>query len=52
MLQSRLGIGYGRAKRMIDYMTEDGIVAQHNGSNAREVIMSFEEWEATRAVAS
>ncbi|MCL4112908.1 UNVERIFIED_CONTAM: hypothetical protein GTU68_045043 [Idotea baltica] len=49
MLQSRLGIGYGRAKRMIDYMTEDGVVAAHNGANAREVIMSFEEWEAMTA---
>lgn len=52
MLQSRLGIGYGRAKRMIDYMTEDGVVAAHNGANAREVIMSFEDWEAQRDVAT
>jgi len=45
LLQRALGIGYGRAARMIDYMAEDGIVGQHNGSSAREVQMTMEEWE-------
>ena len=45
LLQRALGIGYGRAARMIDYMAEDGIVGQHNGSSAREILMSMEDWE-------
>ncbi|MBA61277.1 MAG: DNA translocase FtsK [Planctomycetaceae bacterium] len=45
LLQRALGIGYGRAARMIDYMAEDGIVGQHNGSSAREILMNMEEWE-------
>jgi len=45
LLQRALGIGYGRAARMIDYMAEDGIVGQHNGSSAREILMTMEDWE-------
>ncbi len=44
LLQRALGIGYGRAARLIDYMAEDGIVGQYNGSQAREVIISLEQW--------
>ena len=46
LLQRALGIGYGRAARLIDYMAEDGIVGQYNGSQAREVLISIAEWEA------
>ncbi len=46
LLQRCLGIGYGRAARLIDFMAEDGIVGQYNGSQAREVAISVEEWEA------
>ena len=46
LLQRSLGIGYGRAARLIDYMAEDGIVGQYNGSQAREVMISIAEWEA------
>ncbi|MDW8388325.1 MAG: DNA translocase FtsK [Gemmatales bacterium] len=48
MLQRALGIGYGRAARLIDYMAEDGIVGPYNGSNAREVLMTPEQWESLR----
>ena len=44
MIQSKLGIGYGRAARMVGWMAEDGIVSDHNGSNAREVLYSPEQW--------
>ncbi len=44
LLQRALGIGYGRAARLIDYMAEDGIVGPYNGSNAREVLMTPEQW--------
>ncbi len=46
LLQRALGIGYGRAARLIDYMAEDGIVGPYNGSQARDVLISLEDWEA------
>ncbi|MEO1498148.1 MAG: DNA translocase FtsK [Planctomycetota bacterium] len=46
LLQRCLGIGYGRAARLIDFMAEDGIVGEYNGSQAREVQITVEEWEA------
>jgi len=49
LLQRALGIGYGRAARLIDYMAEDGIVGTYNGSSAREVVMSMDQWESVRA---
>ncbi len=45
LLQRALGIGYGRAARLIDYMAEDGIVGTYNGSQAREVLISLADWE-------
>ena len=49
LLQRALGIGYGRAARMIDYMAEDGIVGDYNGAQAREVVCTMEEWEQAKA---
>src|SRR5262249_23575873 len=46
LLQRALGIGYGRAARLIDFMAEDGIVGQYAGAQAPQVIISVEEWEA------
>ncbi|MFY7969963.1 MAG: DNA translocase FtsK, partial [Pirellulaceae bacterium] len=48
LLQRALGIGYGRAARLIDFMAEDGIVGQYNGSQAREVVISISDWEAMK----
>jgi S-DNA-T family DNA segregation ATPase FtsK/SpoIIIE len=48
LLQRALGIGYGRAARLVDYMAEDGIVGAYNGSSAREVLLTPEEWDAMR----
>lgn len=45
LLQRALGIGYGRAARLIDYMEEDGIVGPYNGSQAREILLSIDDWE-------
>jgi S-DNA-T family DNA segregation ATPase FtsK/SpoIIIE len=45
LLQRAMGIGYGRASRLIDFMAEDGIVGGFNGSNAREVMVTTDEWE-------
>lgn len=48
LLQRALGIGYGRAARMIDWMAEDGIVGDYNGPQAREVVISQSDWDAMR----
>jgi S-DNA-T family DNA segregation ATPase FtsK/SpoIIIE len=44
LLQRSLGIGYGRAARLIDFMAEDGIVGPYNGSQAREILLTLEQW--------
>jgi S-DNA-T family DNA segregation ATPase FtsK/SpoIIIE len=45
LLQRALGIGYTRASRLLDMMGEAGIVSDHKGSKAREVLMTLEQWE-------
>jgi S-DNA-T family DNA segregation ATPase FtsK/SpoIIIE len=46
LLQRALGVGYGRGARLIDFMAEDGVVGQYAGSQAREVLITMEEWAA------
>lgn len=48
LLQRAMGIGYGRAARLIDFMAEDGIVGEYNGSQAREVLFTMEEWRSMK----
>jgi S-DNA-T family DNA segregation ATPase FtsK/SpoIIIE len=48
LLQRALGIGYGRAARLIDYMAEDGIVGEFKKGEPREVLYTWEEWEALK----
>lgn len=48
LLQRAMGIGYGRAARLIDFMAEDGIVGPYAGSQAREVLISLDDWERMR----
>lgn len=50
LLQRCLGIGYGRAARLIDYMAEDGIVGQYNGSQARDVVITMADWERMQGI--
>ncbi len=45
LLQRALGVGYTRASRLLDMMSEAGIVSDHKGSKAREVLMTLEQWE-------
>ena len=45
LLQRALGIGYTRASRLIDQMTDAGILGPHKGSKAREIFMTLEDWE-------
>jgi S-DNA-T family DNA segregation ATPase FtsK/SpoIIIE len=44
LLQRALGIGYGRASRLVDFMALDGIVGGYNGSSAREVLYTPDQW--------
>jgi S-DNA-T family DNA segregation ATPase FtsK/SpoIIIE len=44
LLQRALGVGYGRGARLIDFMAEDGVVGQYAGSQAREVLLTLEQW--------
>lgn len=39
MLQRHMGLGYGRAAKVVDIMEEMGVVGPANGSKPREVLM-------------
>jgi len=49
LLQRRLTIGYARASRLIEAMGAAGIVGDYKGSQAREAMITIEEWEALKA---
>ena len=49
LLQRRLSIGYARASRIIEMMAGAGILGDYKGSQAREVLMTVEEYEQLRA---
>ena len=51
LLQRRLTIGYSRASRLIEAMAAASILGEHKGSQARQVTMTLEEWEAMQAQA-
>jgi S-DNA-T family DNA segregation ATPase FtsK/SpoIIIE len=48
LLQRRLNIGYARASRIIEMMAASGILGEYKGSQAREVIITLEEYERIR----
>ncbi|NJL30145.1 MAG: hypothetical protein HC898_00145 [Phycisphaerales bacterium] len=48
LLQRRLTIGYSRASRLIEQMALAGLLGDYKGSQAREVTISLEDWEAMR----
>ena len=48
LLQRRLTIGYSRASRLIEQMAACGILGDYKGSQAREVTLTLEEWEAAQ----
>ncbi len=49
LLQRKLSIGYARASRMIEMMANAGILGEYKGSQAREVLMTLEEYEEIRS---
>jgi len=48
LLQRRLTIGYSRASRLVDEMAAAGIVGEYKGSQAREVLITPDEWQALK----
>jgi S-DNA-T family DNA segregation ATPase FtsK/SpoIIIE len=48
LLQRRLSIGYARASRIIEMMAAAGILGEYKGSQAREVMMTLDEYEKVR----
>ena len=49
LLQRRLTIGYARASRLIEMMAQTGIVGDYKGSQAREAMLTVDEWDAMQA---
>jgi S-DNA-T family DNA segregation ATPase FtsK/SpoIIIE len=48
LLQRRLSVGYARASRIIEMMAASGILGEYKGSQAREVLITLEEYENIR----
>jgi len=48
LLQRRLSVGYARASRIIEMMAAAGILGEYKGSQAREVLVTAEEYERVR----
>lgn len=45
LLQRRMGLGYGRAAKIIDRMTEMGIVSAPDGQKPRNVLISMSDYQ-------
>jgi DNA segregation ATPase FtsK/SpoIIIE, S-DNA-T family len=45
LLQRKFKIGYSRASRLIEDMTECGILGEHNGAKPRDILITAVQWE-------
>ncbi|HEX7897531.1 MAG TPA: DNA translocase FtsK [Planctomycetota bacterium] len=48
LLQRHFSVGYSRAARLVDAMAKMQILGPPNGSNAREVLLSLEQWQGLK----
>ncbi|MBO5845490.1 MAG: hypothetical protein J6Q77_02475, partial [Clostridia bacterium] len=44
LMKRRLGVGYGRAAKIIDTMEEMGYVSKPDGNKPRRVLITMEEY--------
>ncbi|MDR1384685.1 MAG: DNA translocase FtsK [Planctomycetaceae bacterium] len=49
LIQRKFKIGYQRSARIVDFMYDDGIVGEPNGSHPRDVIMTLQQWRSRLA---
>lgn len=44
LLQRKFSIGYARAARLVDRMTDEGVISEPNGSRPRSVLLTFSQF--------
>ncbi|MBE6644340.1 MAG: hypothetical protein E7612_03050 [Ruminococcaceae bacterium] len=44
LIQRKIGVGYGKAAKFIDYMEDMGIVSEPNGQKPRDILITKDEW--------
>ena len=50
MLQTRLRLGYNRARRVIDQLEEKGVIGPQDGAKPRAVLMTRQQWYEMQAL--
>jgi DNA segregation ATPase FtsK/SpoIIIE, S-DNA-T family len=51
LLQRRLGVGYTRASRLMDAMSDQGVLGPFRGAKPREILITMDQWEEAQSQA-